>query len=296
VWYNSSVDHVQALQPTVGAIDQIRSLLPSLVPSEQRVARECVDHPEDVAGLSAADLAARTGTSAATVSRTCQSLGYRGFQHMRLMLVRDLGRRQRGGWQPGPGSQGRVEGVFEGARRALASAVEGFDFPAFDAAAAAIAQADQVLVVASGGSAPGAQLAALVLTVAGRAAAAPSDAVSQQLAAAALTPNDVCLVITESGSNSLTLGAADAARASGAVIVGLTAYARSRLGQIATHLLVAGAGYQAWDEDRIGGNVVHLLVLQALGREVGHLLDRAGRTRAVLSQAFGIVAQEPDES
>jgi DNA-binding MurR/RpiR family transcriptional regulator len=293
------VDSASGAAPKGSAIDHIRSVLPSLVPSERRVARECVDFPETVVALSAADLAARTGTSAATVSRACQSLGYRGFQHMRLMLVRDLGLRQRADWRPTTGARGTVEAVFEGARRSIAGALDGLDYDVFDAAAATIAQARSVLLVATGGSSPAAQSAALALTVAGCTCLAPTDAVAQQLAAAALTSQDACVVITESGSNSVTLKAADAAHAAGAPIVALTAYARSRLAQTAAHFLLAGASYQAWDEDWGGGNVIHLLVLQALCKEVRRRANQTGRTEAVLSQALDIVSPrdsvtEPD--
>ena len=40
--------------------------------------------------MSGADLAEAANTSPATVSRTAQALGLRSFQHLRMLLVRDL--------------------------------------------------------------------------------------------------------------------------------------------------------------------------------------------------------------
>ena len=43
--------------PLGGTIDHILSILPSLVPSAQRVARICAERPHDVVDMSGADLA-----------------------------------------------------------------------------------------------------------------------------------------------------------------------------------------------------------------------------------------------
>ncbi|MFF9565106.1 MurR/RpiR family transcriptional regulator [Leifsonia sp. NPDC014704] len=83
-------DSLRADPPLGGTLAYIDSVIPALVPSEQRVARAILESPEDVAMMSAADLAARTGTSNATVIRASQSLGFKGFQHLRLLLLRDM--------------------------------------------------------------------------------------------------------------------------------------------------------------------------------------------------------------
>lgn len=77
--------------PVGGSRAHIMSMFPSLVPSEQRVAQFCLDAPEAVSTMSVADLVAQTGTSPATVVRACKRLGFDGFQHLRQVLLRDLG-------------------------------------------------------------------------------------------------------------------------------------------------------------------------------------------------------------
>ncbi|QYM64786.1 hypothetical protein K1X59_02570 [Microbacterium sp. Se5.02b] len=101
--------NVRIAEPPIGGtIDHILSVLPSLIPSAQRVARICAERPEDVVEMSGADLAAAAETSPPTVSRTCQALGFQGFQHLRMLLVRDLGAaarasrsREAGTWRGG---------------------------------------------------------------------------------------------------------------------------------------------------------------------------------------------------
>ena len=67
---------------------RVRAALPLLGPSERRVAQVILDRPGAVTEWSTAELATEAATSAATVVRACQNLGFRGFQHLRLEVAR----------------------------------------------------------------------------------------------------------------------------------------------------------------------------------------------------------------
>jgi DNA-binding MurR/RpiR family transcriptional regulator len=282
----------KANPPVGGTVSVIRSLLPSLVPSERRVAQECIDFPGEVALLSVADLAARTGTSATTVIRTCQNLGFKGFQHLRLLLLRDAG--SAGHPEPMAATDGdsrhRVELLFDEAARQLRDALGALDYERFDAAAAAIAGARRVLIVGNGGSGPAAQMFALRLTTTGRFCEAPYDAVTQQLTARLLTPDDVCVAISDSGMNGITLGPVEAAHAAGATIIGVTSYARSRLNDLATMTLIAGASFHSWGDGAVTGNITQMLLLSALQDAVTAVTGGAsGPGDVVMDEVFQIV-------
>lgn len=62
----------------------------TLSPREREVGAYLVDHGEDAAFLSAAEIATRLGTSDATVVRTVKALGYPGLQALRDELIREL--------------------------------------------------------------------------------------------------------------------------------------------------------------------------------------------------------------
>lgn len=62
----------------------------TLSPREREVAEHLALHREDVAFLTAAEIAARLGTSDATVVRTVKSLGYPGLQALRAELLDEL--------------------------------------------------------------------------------------------------------------------------------------------------------------------------------------------------------------
>jgi DNA-binding MurR/RpiR family transcriptional regulator len=283
-----------ASEPPIGSIIAvIRSLVPALGPSEQRVAHEIVQRPDEVAMLSVADLAARTDTSAATVIRTCQSLGFKGFQHLRLLLLRDLGAaagRSESVGVTGEGSRQRVPAVFAAAARDLGEALGALDYEQFDAAVAAIATARRVVVVANGGSGPAAQMVALLMLTIDRPCEAPADSVTQQLSARLLRAEDVCLAVSDSGMNSTTLGAVEAAATTGATIVGVTSYGRSRLAELSTHSLIAGAAFHSMGGGAATGNVAQLLLLTALQDAVGRARSgSAAAGPAVMDQVMHIV-------
>ncbi|WP_454050278.1 MurR/RpiR family transcriptional regulator [Cellulomonas sp. Marseille-Q8402] len=284
--------------PVGGTVALIASILPSLGPGERRVAEECVRAPQEVALLSVGDLAARTSTSSATVVRACQTLGFRGFQHLRLLLLRDVGAAQATGPEPavaeGPG--GRIAALFAQAADELRDAPGSLDVAAFEQAAEAIARASRVLVVGNGGSAPAAQMAALRLLTTGRPCEAPVDAVTQQLSARLLSPADVCLAVSDSGMNGVTLQAVDGAVASGATVVGVTGYARSRLGRAARHTLVVGASYGTWDTGAVTGNLAQILLLSALQTAVSGRVDASAAAGRVTREAvLGLVADEVED-
>ena len=279
--------------PIGGTVSLIRSIQPSLVPSERRVAQECVEFPEEVSLLSVADLATRTGISPATVIRTCQNLGFKGFQHLRLHLLRDLG--SAANQEPlnvitADSSRGRLLAIFDATARDLRGALGALDYDQFDAAARAIADARRVFITANGGSGPSAQMVALRFLTTGRPCEAPFDAITQQLTARLLGAKDVCLAVSDSGMNSVTLKAVEAAHAAGATIIGVTSYARSRLSELSNFTLVAGAASRSWGDRAVTGNITQILLLSALQDAVSTLNGRGGSPEAaVLEEVFGIV-------
>ncbi|MBC2639809.1 MULTISPECIES: MurR/RpiR family transcriptional regulator [unclassified Rhodococcus (in: high G+C Gram-positive bacteria)] len=254
--------------PPVGAtLSAIRALSPSLAPSERRVAEVCVARPGDVAWWSAADVAEHAGTSTATVIRACQNLGFKGFQHLRMLLLRDLGAADPGtaGELPAEESgSGLVRAVFAELATELAGALAPLDGEAFERAVSALAAAERVLVIGNGASGPSAAAVAVRFILNGRHAEAPTDAVIQQLTAARLTSRDVCLAVSDSGLNSVTLRPVEAARAAGATVIGVTGYARSTLVEKSDIGLVVGGGAGPWGGLGASATVVQIAFLISL--------------------------------
>lgn len=279
--------------PLGGTFAFIDSMIPALVPSEQRVAREILEHPQEVAMMSAADVAARTGTSAATVIRACQSLGFKGFPHLRLLLLRDLPSRT----DPAAHNQGStprewLPSMFRSAGDELSKALAPLDFDEFDRAVAAVANANRVLVVGNGASAPIAQLAMLGFLNSSRPSEAPADAVVQQLTARSLGKGDVCICISGTGTNSVTLTSAEAASGTGATVIGVTDYQRSRLGELSDVTLVCGGSISNWSKGLITGNVAHVLLFAALQLAISAAAGLPPTHAGVMDGAMALVGRD----
>ncbi len=298
VCYEGHMNSLQSEPPLGGIRAHIKSIFPALAPSEQRVAQLCLDSPETVARMSVADLVAQTGTSPATVVRSCKRLGFDGFQHLRQLLLRDLGAAARDSLQqeesgavgePGS-SEHLVSGIFARAANDIRGALGTLDFSAFDAAVVAIRRAGRLLVVANGASLAPAKSLALRFLAADIICEAPSDIVSQHIAAKLLSPGDVCIAVSDSGMNSFTLGGARIAADQGATVVGITSYAKSDLADLAAHTLVAGAEFHSWNDPLPIGNLVQMLLLSALQAAVTAGSAEVERARsAVLEEVLHMV-------
>jgi DNA-binding MurR/RpiR family transcriptional regulator len=216
-------------------LERIRSVSRSLAPSELRVARTILEHPFEALEWSAADLAKHSGTSAATAVRACRHLGFNGLRDLRLTLARDLG------WpsmtdpaKQANGSRSVIHELFEDASRSLAGMLTKDTVRAFKRAAGYLATAEKILVVSVGPTQVFAQDFAFGARMLGRMTEFSPDAIMQSVMARQLTRKDVCLAVSASGANALTIHAAEDARSTGAKVVAVTGFQQSPLVQLAT--------------------------------------------------------------
>lgn len=256
------------VRPDVSVHARVRAAASALGPSEGRVAAVIMERPDDVVDWSAAELASAAGTSTATVIRACQSLGFRGFQHLRLELARSaplVPRDQKDAAGPS---------TFDDAVDALRLAQESVDPERIEAAIDALRRARRVVLVGNGFSGPPLQDLAMRLSGLGRPVEAPIDALAQQFAVHSLTSDDLCLALSYSGANVQTLRACTAASERGATVALITSYTRSPLGRAADIVIATGPVGSAHDLDpylaRLGHSVVLHAMHGALARDAGH--------------------------
>jgi RpiR family carbohydrate utilization transcriptional regulator len=245
--------------PDSSVMARLRAAMPVLGPSERRVAQAILARPAAVTEWSTAELAHAAETSPATVVRACQTLGFRGFQHLRLEIARAAPSEL----DAGPGAHPLTR-VFADAADAIAIGRDSVDVASVDAAVDAIARARRLVLVGTGFSAPPLQDAAMRFATIGRPVEAPSDVLGQQFAAHSLTAGDVCLTVSYSGANTHTLSACRAAKEGGADVIAVTSFARSPLTQLADIALVTGPLTRAHDVDPFLSRLSHLLVLHTL--------------------------------
>lgn len=272
---------------------RIRALGPSLLPAERAVADLFLTRPAEVIEMSSQQVGAAAGASRATVVRACQRLGYSGYQQLRVMLARDLGAAA-APTSTRPGRDSTVADVvfdgFDAVGASLPAMTALLDPDAIRRVVEAIAAAGQVIAVGNGLSRPLAELAAQRLVAIGLAASAPVDPILQQVAARHLTVADVLLIISGSGANATTVGAARAARAAGATVLLLTAFARSALTALADESLVVGMRDTTFRNElavttRIPQFILVESLIAAVARQRGDAADAAhALTVSILSE------------
>ena len=256
----------QSLGPG-GVLEAIRSSLPHLSGAERRVAEVVAADPERVMHSSVSDLASDAGTSLSTVVRFCQTLGYRGFQAMKIALARELTGRS----QPLAVDVAADDAPTDIARAVLRDAAESLSATALalvggplEQAVSLLVDARRVLVVGVGTSAPLTQDVAYRLKTVGVLAEAPTDVHVQHVTARLLGPEDVCVAVSHTGSTKETVSATAAARLAGATTVGVTSFLRSPLTEHLDVAVVAGSGETSVRVEAMASRLVHLALLDAV--------------------------------
>lgn len=72
-----------------GTMKLIEGMLKDLSPSERKIADFVLEKPDEVLSLTANQLGERSHTSSAAVIRFCKSIGFKGFQQLKLRLAGD---------------------------------------------------------------------------------------------------------------------------------------------------------------------------------------------------------------
>lgn len=241
----------------LAVLARVRSFKGALGPSEAKVAGVILAHPEEVVDWSTAELALRAGTSTATVIRACQSLGFRGFQHLRLELARSAPLLPRE-------HDDIVSGTFHDASVALRLAQESIDPASVEAIAEELRVAARVVLVGNGFSGPPLQDFAMRLSTLGRWVEAPVDPLAQQFAVHSLKPGEICFALSYSGANVQTLQACAAAAERNARVLVVSSYAQSPLGRIADLVVSTGPTAASHDVDPYLARLGHTVALHAV--------------------------------
>src|SRR3954469_8734896 len=88
----------QREQANGGVLARVRSLLPEFTGALRRVAEQVLTDPAAASRATIVELAERSGTSPATVTRFCRALGFDGYADLRLGIAAETGRARSAGW------------------------------------------------------------------------------------------------------------------------------------------------------------------------------------------------------
>lgn len=255
-----------------GVLFRVRTQLPEFTGALQRVAEQVLADPAAASRATIVELAERSGTSPATVTRFCRALGFDGYADLRLGIAAETGRARLAGWtvdigreiQPNDPLERVLGQIMAADTRAMHDTASLLDLAEVDRAAVAIAGAARVNIFGASGSALVGEEMQFSLHRIGIPVWAWTD-VHNGLASAALSrPGDVALGISHSGETGETIELLAEASSRGATTIALTSFPRSPLAELADIVLLTATQATTFRPDALSARHPQLVVLDLL--------------------------------
>jgi RpiR family carbohydrate utilization transcriptional regulator len=260
-----------ALQPSpevpAGTLIRLRGLYPSLKAALRKVADVTLDRPELAIYASVNEVAAAAGVSEATVMRLCRLLGFRGFQDFKIALARELVtplQRLHEEVAEGDDPATIVRKVFLANVAALQDTLAILDMEAMDTAAKWLLEARLMLLIGVGTSGPIVTDAANKFFRLGLLVQAMTDAHLMMMAAALLTPRDVLLAVSHSGSTRDTVETAKTAKNAGARVICITNNSLSPLTKTTDLVLATASRETRFRQEAMASRLCQTSILDSL--------------------------------
>ena len=255
------------------ALVVMRSVLPDLRPSEQRIARLFLANPEATAKLPIVELASLCGTSTTSVVRFCHRLGYQRFKDLCMDVLQEVTWEsfETAGLPEASGDIDRsdtladiVAKISQAETLSIADTAKMLDIDSLSRAVEVISGSSHVDIFGVGASAFVAWDFQQKLTRIGRTALHWQDAHAAWTSAANLRPGAVAVAISHSGATVDTIDYLSLARESGATTIAVTNHAGSPLSKSADILLTTAARETGFRSGALGSRIAQLMVIDCL--------------------------------
>ena len=212
----------------------------SFTPSEAKVARYCLKHPEGVMENSIHGVAKEAGVSVASVSRLASTLGYRDWKDMRLSMAKDSG--ASGNNNPvypeiahGDSDEAAVEKVFNANAASIHNTIRQIDRGKIVEIVKRIGKTDRIMFFGSGGSGYLAKDEALRFSHLKITAQACTEDYQMMLQAIKMRKGQIAFGFSNSGRTRATVSVLAEARKTGAVTVGIANFANTPLEKVSDY-------------------------------------------------------------
>jgi len=293
---------VDQLQQRKGHLVRVESLLARLAPSEQKVAVAVLKDPSMVMDSGISDLAGKSGASEAAVVRFCKKAGYSGYKQFKMAMTQELGTYHLLGLENSIDekikSYGCIDEIINAVRdqevSVLGSALSTIDREQLNMAADAIINCKRVTIFATGLSGMIANELNNRLMRLGFDTQFESSLYAQLLQASKLTPDDVAIGISYSGTTKEVVDAVGLAGKSGARTIAITNYPDMDLAKKSDIVIAAGiettfTDVGMWSMPRIVGLAIIDIYMAAVAFKMqGGIGSEAEASRRALLTTLGI--------
>lgn len=245
----------------------IQSKIKLLTGSEKKVADYILENYMRVLNYTVMELAEKADVSDATVVRFCRSVGYKGFQDLKINLAQDAivpYKHLNNSLEEEDTPEQIVSKVVRSEIETLEETLHILDVQELESAAKAIKNAKRVVFFGAGGSAMVAHDALHKLLKIGIRCIVEEDADIQAMESALLEDGDVAIGISHSGTNKGVLDCLRNAKANGAITIGLTTYGKSPLQRMCDHVLMTSTKETVFKSESVTARIAQLAVIDSL--------------------------------
>jgi DNA-binding MurR/RpiR family transcriptional regulator len=251
----------------------LRSVLPGLAGALRQVGNAILEDPAWASRATIVELGERSGTSPATVTRFCRSLGLAGYTELRVGIATDIGRADQAGWEvAGIGADVLPTDPIDQVLRTLLAVdlqamhetATGLDLRVVGTVVDALVAARRVDLYGVGHIAPVLEDMQLRMHRIGIPSWTWSDVHNGLMSAALLGPEDVAIAVSHSGRSTETVDMLAQARASGATTVAITNFSTSPIAEVADHLLGTSVRETSYRSGEMSARHSQFLVLDLL--------------------------------
>lgn len=259
--------------PATGVVSRIQAKLPDMPAAMAKIGSYLLEHPQAPLELSIMELAEKTKTSPATVTRFCRLLGYAGFVPFRVSIASEVGRSDaRESWKadigrafgPDDSTQDVLSTLVNAHTRSLQETASIMDLALMNKIARRIAMSSHVDIYGIGGSAVMAKELQSRLYRIGINAHHWSEVHAGLTSAAIQDTNSVAIGISNTGRTEETLQMLREAGEAGALTVALSNNPGSPLADSADASIITSVHEQFLQPDDLSAKHVQLLVLDLI--------------------------------
>lgn len=286
-----------------GHLVRVESLIARLAPSEQKVAVAVLKDPSMVIETGISELALRSGASEAAVVRFCKKAGYTGYKQFKLAMTQELGTYHMLGLENSiddriksfSGIDEVIKEVRDQEVSVLSAALATIDAEQLNQAADAILSCKRVAIFATGLSGLIANELNNRLMRLGFDTQFESSLYAQLLQASKLTPDDVAIGISYSGTTKEIVDAVGLAGKTGARTIAITNYPDMDLAHKSDIVIAAGIANSfidvgMWSMPRIAGLAIIDIFMAAVAFKMHDGIgSEAEASRRALLTTLGIV-------
>jgi RpiR family carbohydrate utilization transcriptional regulator len=250
-----------------GSLSLVNDALPQLRGSAKKTARYILARPRESINLTITELAKEVDTSEASIVRFAQSLGFSGFQALRIALAEDLVsplQLVHEQINADDDCEAIVQKVFTSGMRSLEDTAEVLDADLVERVVTAMSEAKQIYIFASGNSIPLAMDFRFRLTKIGLLCRFAVEPTLQEMSATLATEDDVAVGISQTGSSKDTIHCMDLARKAGAMTIALTNHSRSPLADISDICLVTAVRQGIFREEEMASSLAAMMLIEAI--------------------------------